>query len=401
MCSVCELAGKEIYCDLNNEHCESLRRFKHKTGNLNVNDTLESFHFVPNNFSEISCILPVFLDNRTVFESYSAMFPHIKDILIKYIDGPPTLQVVANGKLLHFIIVGKYSASMEVMDFIRRISNICESENIKELVIINFESLLVSKQSFEICFTAQHMKCFFVDHKLLYYKMFGQEIDYVNKVRFNPGDIVSQTSELSDSPGKLLNILIDCPHIISQLKEIAEEMHIEENGLKSLWSMNSNQIGTFHERVEPYRPIVFKYPIREGADLQPKGSKASFISPTITPVATEMIEKLLGSNIIERGYCLFAAPTHYIPKTRPELSLKQFIERGGTEVDYVAGMEDTTQPQTCRMVHDFFLANQVVYCDPVHQMSPLNQLKNICYSTKYISQLDVTGCYHSFLIDSL
>ena len=34
-------------------------------------------------------------------------------------------------------------------------------------------------------------------------------------------------------------------------------------------------------------------------------------------------------------------------------------------------------------------------------MSPLNQLKNICYSTKYISQLDVTGCYHSFLIDSL
>ena len=43
----------------------------------------------------------------------------------------------------------------------------------------------------------------------------------------------------------------------------------------------------------------------------------------------------------------------------------------------------------------------LVYCDPVHQMSPLNQLKNICYSTKFVSQLDVTGCYHSFFIDSM
>ena len=34
-------------------------------------------------------------------------------------------------------------------------------------------------------------------------------------------------------------------------------------------------------------------------------------------------------------------------------------------------------------------------------MRPLNQQKNICYSTKYVSQLDVTGCYHSFLIDSM
>ena len=34
-------------------------------------------------------------------------------------------------------------------------------------------------------------------------------------------------------------------------------------------------------------------------------------------------------------------------------------------------------------------------------MSPLNQLKNICYSTKFVSQLELTGCYHSFFIDSM
>ena len=141
--------------------------------------------------------------------------------------------------------------------------------------------------------------------------MFDREIDYVNKVRISAGDIVSQTSELSESPDQLLNILIDCPHTINQLKEIAEEMHIEADGLKSLWSMNSNQIGSFHERVALYRPIVFKYPIRQ-----------------ITPVAIEMIEKLLSANIIERVYCLFPALTHYMPKTWPELLLELFIERG-------------------------------------------------------------------------
>ena len=187
---------------------------------------------------------------------------------------------------------------MKVMHFIRRISKICIAENIKELLIVNFDLLLISKQSFEICCTVQNMKCFFVDYKLLYYKMFDREIDYVNKVRISAGDIVSQTSELSESPGQLLNILIDCPHTINQLREIAEEMHIEADGLKSLWSMNSNQIGSFHERVAPYRPIVFKYPIRQGADLQPKGSKACFISPQILQVAIEMIEKLLSANII-------------------------------------------------------------------------------------------------------
>ena len=103
--------------------------------------------------------------------------------------------------------------------------------------------------------------------------------------------------------------------------------------------MNSNEIGSFHECVKPYRPIVFKYRIRQGADLL---------------LAIEMIEKLLSMAIIERGYCLFAAPTHFIPKPRPELSMKTFIERGGKQEDYVAGLEDMTRPPTCRMVHNFF-----------------------------------------------
>ena len=132
-------------------------------------------------------------------------------------------------------------------------------------------------------------KVFFVNSELLHAKMFDLEYKGVQKVRVSAGDIVAQTIELSESPGKLLNILLDCPETIKELRQLAEEMHIEGDGLTLLWSMNSNEIGSFHERVKPYRPIVFKYPIRQGADLLPKGSKACFVSPQITPVAIEMI----------------------------------------------------------------------------------------------------------------
>ena len=117
------------------------------------------------------------------------------------------------------------------------------------------------------------IKDFFVDSDLLYSKIFNLETKVINKIRVSAGYIFAQTSELSESPGQLLNILLDCPDTIKQLRELADEKHLENDGLTSLWSMNSNEIGSFHERVKPYRPIVFKYPIREGADLLPKGAK--------------------------------------------------------------------------------------------------------------------------------
>ena len=74
-----------------------------------------------------------------------------------------------------------------------------------------------------------------------------------------------------------------------------------------------------------------------------------------------MIEKLLSIGIIERGYPLFAAPTHFIPKTRPELSVQEFVAQGNNIGDYVAGLENKQLRLTVRMVHDFFEANNVVF----------------------------------------
>ena len=231
--------------------------FKQKTG-VNIPDLkLEYFHFIPNDFLQKSCILPIFLENQSVFDNYCAIFPHLKETLIKHICNPLTLHFLELDKVFHFLIIGKYPASIENMNFIREITRICEKENIEDLIVLNFDSLCLSKQSFEKCCLVPQLKIFFVDSDLLYSRIFNLETKVKNKMRVSAWDIVAQTSELSESPGQLLNILLDCPDIIKQLRDLADEMHLEDNGLTSLWSMNSNEIESFHERVEPYQPIVF------------------------------------------------------------------------------------------------------------------------------------------------
>ena len=37
--------------------------------------------------------------------------------------------------------------------------------------------------------------------------------------------------------------------------------------------------------------------------------------------------------------------------------------------------------------------------NPILQRSPLMQLKTLCYNTKYISIIDITGSFHSYAID--
>ena len=124
----------------------------------------------------------------------------------------------------------------------------------------------------------------------------------ISQVKAANSELVFENVEKSDEVGDLLNILIDCKETVLSIKKLAKSLSEESNGLKSLWSMKSNEIGRFHEGKLPYRDIVFRYPIRPEANLQPKGSKATYINPNLVPVAIERIEKLLSIGIIERGY---------------------------------------------------------------------------------------------------
>ena len=112
--------------------------------------------------------------------------------------------------------------------------------------------------------------------------------------------------------------------------------------------------------------------------MNPKAGKASFISPNLVPIAIEMITKLLKMNVVE-------------------LSLNEFLDQGK---NFVAALENMPLKPSVRMVHDFHMSNSVLFCDPIFQQSPIEQLRNICYSTKYISVIDITSCYFSFSIDN-
>ena len=151
LCAVCELDGQKDFCDLNNKHCESLQKFKQKTG-VNIPDLkLEYFHFIPNDFLQKSCILPIFLGNQTVFDNYCAIFPHLKETLIKHMCNPLKVHILELDKVFHFLIIGKYPASIEIMNYIREITRICQKEKYEDLIALNFDLLSLSKQSFENC----------------------------------------------------------------------------------------------------------------------------------------------------------------------------------------------------------------------------------------------------------
>ena len=110
------------------------------------------------------------------------------------------MHILELDNIFHFLIVGKYPSSIEIMNFIREITKICQKESIKDIMILNFDTLCLSKQSFEKCCLVP-LWIFFVDSDLLHSRMFNLEQKVINKIRVSAGDIVAQTSELSESPG--------------------------------------------------------------------------------------------------------------------------------------------------------------------------------------------------------
>ena len=77
------------------------------------------------------------------------------------------------------------------MNFIREITRICGKEKIEDLIFLNFDSLSLSKQSFENCCLVQNLKIFFIDSNLLHSKIFNQETKVINKRRVDARDIVA------------------------------------------------------------------------------------------------------------------------------------------------------------------------------------------------------------------
>lgn len=436
LCSVCE-KNKDIYCNFDNPYCKNLYNFR-VAAKLEYSRSLcILLEKKPISFPNMHCVFPIIQFNSEVNEEIFEGFPYLRSIYdIQKLKSLPTANIHFNEELgfYHFIFYGKYASTLEVFDFFELIVQKCKEENISEICIIDFKSFLFSRNSLEICFQSVAIKVYLVgienfrDMPNLNEDRYGTKQDIVgvkkfrvlpkkvkkinklprveygnfavNKVKYDNKNLVLDNKKSDKDLADLLNILTDCPDVNKKFKELATKLDQAEGGLTSVWSHDNTDIGSFHEGKYPYRKIYFKFPVIEGANLKPKPGKASFISPNLVPVAIEMITKLLKMNVVERGYSIFHAPTHFVMKPRPELSLSEFLEQGNKREDFVAGLENMQLKPSVRMVHDFHMSNSVLFCDPVFQQSPIEQLRNICYSTKYISVIDITSCYFSFSIDS-
>ena len=408
ICKLCELT----FCDLENPRCLTVIGLKKKIDPMSLTNVelIESTPSGSASFSNLSLIIASVgkTDQKSVQGKRKLVikcFPHVEPLL----DSVPDLtqmEVYNVDNVFHFFIYGSFCTALGMLNHFHDIQIICKKNSITSLGIINFEELKMSRFRIKELFSLEAsfssvFKLYLMSLQLFCSQNTDRDIESelsIGKICADKG-FVAEIGEESSSPADQLNILSENPHVISSLRAMAMEVHNCEDSQNSVWSMTSNDIGSFRESFYPFRKYVFKFPIDKTVDLPNRGNKIIYASKSVEPIAYKLICKLLEMGIVERGHTRLVAPTFFVPKPRPELTLSKWLSMGNTVDTYVAGIEDMSKAPTVRVVHDFFMANSAMKINPILQQSPLMQLKTLCYSTKYISIVDITGSFHSYSID--
>ena len=61
-------------------------------------------------------------------------------------------------------------------------------------------------------------------------------------------------------------------------------------------------------------------------------------------------------------------------------------------------MIDAEAPQTIRLVNNFNQLNKITVNCPIIQPSTQQQIRSITANVKYLSLIDITGCFHSICL---
>ena len=386
-CGSCENKGLP-FCDFKNENCGSLEQLKNRVhigANL-VKCSIKLETIVPN-MHQINVVLCHYKDSEQLQQLYE-IWPFYKDAVSNEEMHQNKVLCFKSQEYYHFIISGLYPTFYESEEQLRKISNACEKFKITSLWFIGFNELKVSNQTVTRIFHNQQINIRIVTN----YPKVGKQ---VQKVQFQ-GKIQAEVHE--DSPETKLNILIDDEKYVNKFKKLAKELNKEEGLLKSVWAKSNQDIGLLTSGFPNYNVLKFKLPIKDECNTIPTPNKTHFVKPQMVGAATEFLEKLLQLNIIERGYTPYNARTFFIPKAKQELSKKTFLERGGCEKDYHAGMIDDLAPQGIRMVCHFNQLNDICYVNPVVQPSTTEQIEAISSKVRYLTAIDITGCYHSLAL---
>ena len=386
-CESCE--NKRLpFCDFKNENCRSIEQLKNRVhiGTKMVKCSLE-IETIVTNMHQINIVLCHYKDSEQLQHLYE-LWPFYRNAVSDKDMHQNELLCFKRQKYYHFIVSGLYPTFYESEEQLKKLSNACEKFKIMSLWFIGFSELKVSTETVIRIFQNQPIK---IRISKEYPKMGKQ----VQKVQFK-GKIQAEVQEYS--PETRLNILIDDEKYVNKFKELAKELNKEIGPLQSVWAKSNQDIGLLTSGYPNYNVLKFKLPIKDECNTIPIPNKTHFVKPQMVSAATEFLEKLLQLNIIERGYTPYNARTFFIPKTKQELSKKTFLERGGCEEDYHAGMIDDLAPQGIRMVCHFNQLNDICYVNPVVQPSTSEQIEAISSKVRYLTAIDITGCYHSLAL---
>ena len=386
-CTVCN-EKKLPFCDYKIKGCQSLIK-------------LQNYMYI--NTEHVKCELIEVnqvkeIKNKNIVVPYykdTAILDKIDEVLPEY-GNKITIQDIkdfkvlgfSNGHTFHYICTGMYPALIETEQQLKKVADACKENRLKILHLCWFSEFMVSKRTIMRLFQNVKMKLYLVEK-------ITDITQCMNRLQFH-GRVQATIEEVN--PVESLNILIKEEYYVNKFKQLATALDKEDSKVKSIWAKNGQDIGLLNSGAPHYRVLKFELPLKKGCNDVPIPNKTVFVKPPMIPIATAFIEKMLDLGIVKRGYTPYNARTHFIPKQRKELSLKEFVDRGGNEKDYIAGMIDIEAPQGVRMINDFNQLNQIVCQNPIVQASTTEQIKMISSQIKYISIIDITGCYHSIAL---
>ena len=392
ICEYCKGKNLQYFCDFEDEKCINYRIFRNRVLDNDIFDakcTISVLENCPQHFQHLNIILPYFENSIILKKWISINFPFWTEYLQNDSKEKCRLKIMNYKSIFHFAIVGTISTYLEIIEILEEIYQICILENLKNLYFIDFDNLSLSQSSIKRIF--KNITC-----TIYILPSLTKNNVQINKIGFDHGNVAHNIEEKSIIDD--LNILTNDERWILKLKNLARDLDIEAGPLRSLWSRGTHDLGLLTSGKPLYKVIEFDFPIRSDAELIPVPNKTSYINPQLIPAATGMLQALLDIKVISRSYSKFNAVTHWIPKPKPELTLKQFIAQGNDPKNFVAGIENRLAPQTLRMVQHFSQLNKICYSNPINQLGTMAQIKQICQNVKYISVIDITGSFHSIQI---
>ena len=396
ICTNCLASDSNIkFCNTENQNCLSLIAYKEKCLGTDLLGELCTIinhpGQIPETLCEKSIIFPAFLQNSEVIEKMERISADWKENTkgAKF-EIEPSLTWIKIGSHFQFGLFGK-NMMLETQQLLAKVALLAKEHQLMDLHFFSFPSFYISKNMIRRIFHDVPIKLHFYSNEYSCGK--------VQKVFKTPQwDHTKATHHEAENVSASINILIDDPDIKKEVRELVDEMDTEVNGLKSLFSRHSHDIGTFTEGIEPYKPFVFNLPLMEGAPINPKPEKTRFVGKSLQEPATELMLALESAGIVTRGYTPWNAQSVFVKKPSPEMSLSDWVKLGRDPVEFVAGIPHPTKQGGIRVTQNFYQLNAILSNSPLNQLTPTLQIRQINQNIRFISALDITGCFHSILL---